>query len=282
MRSPATFVRLILLALAPAMAAALLLSAPAALATCIQVAGAPNLLHHAAYAPGALAAVPRGKVRLTFVGHASFEIETPKGVRAVTDYNGYVLPPLVPHIVTMNNSHPTHFTTNIPSEIKYALLGWNSERLQYYNVELDDLRVRSIPTNIYPITSGSTQESESGLAHGNSIFVFEAEGLCLAHISHVHHRLSPDHIRELGRIDVAMVAIDGAVTMSHIELLDAINRIGPRLIVPMHMFSRVSVESFARVMRDAGYTVREHDSDTILLNHAALPPAPEVLFLQGR
>ena len=280
MRSAATYVRPPFFALAAA--AALLLTAPAALATCIQVAGAPNPLHQAAYAPSALAAVPRGQVRLTFVGHASFEIETPKGVRAVTDYNGYVLPPLVPHIITMNNSHSTHFTADIPPETRYALLGWNSERLQYHNVELDDLRVRSIPTNIYPIAGGGTEGSKTGLAHGNSIFVFEAEGLCLAHISHVHHRLSPDHIRELGRIDVAMVAIDGAVTMSHVELLDAINRIGPRLIVPMHMFSLVGVERFVRVMRDAGYPVREHDSDTILLNYAVLPPAPEVLFLRGR
>ena len=43
MRSPATLVRPTLFALA--VAAALLLSAPAALATCIQVAGAPSLLH---------------------------------------------------------------------------------------------------------------------------------------------------------------------------------------------------------------------------------------------
>ena len=281
MRYATTPVRPPLLALTAA-AALLLLTAPAALATCIQVAGAPSLLHQVAYAPSALAAVPRGQVRLTFVGHASFEIETPQGVRAVTDYNGYVLPPLVPHIVTMNNSHRTHFTTDIPPETLYTLLGWNSDRLQYHNVELDDLRVRSIPTNIYPIAGGDTEGSETGLAHGNSIFVFEAESLCLAHISHVHHRLSPDHIRELGRIDVAMVAIDGAVTMSHVELLDAINRIGPRLIVPMHMFSLVGVERFVRIMRDAGYPVREHDSDTILLSHTALPPTPEVLFLRGR
>ncbi len=280
MRFPATLVRPTRLALA--VAAALLASGPTALATCIQVAGAQSLLHHAAYAPGAVASVPRGQVRLTFVGHASFEIETPLGVRAVTDYNGYVLPPLLPHIVTMNNSHSTHFTADIPPETRYALRGWNTDRLQYHNVELDDLRVRSIPTNIYPIASGGTGGSGTGLAHGNSIFVFEAEGLCLAHISHVHHRLSPDHIRELGRIDVAMVAIDGAVTMSHIELLDAVNRIGPRLIVPMHMFSLVGVERFVRIMRDAGYPVREHESDTILLNHAALPPVPEVLFLRGR
>src|SRR5262249_2782525 len=47
-------------------------------------------------------------VRLTFLGHASFLIESPQGVRIVTDYNGVIRAPATPDIVTMNNAHPTH------------------------------------------------------------------------------------------------------------------------------------------------------------------------------
>src|SRR5215212_498987 len=44
------------------------------------------------------AALARGEVSLTFVGHATFLIESPGGVRVATDYNDYVRPPVVPDV----------------------------------------------------------------------------------------------------------------------------------------------------------------------------------------
>src|SRR5205807_1981794 len=60
--------------------------------------------------PLRLAALGKGEVGLTFLGHASFLIESPQGIAAVTDYNGYMRPPFTPDIVTMNLAHSTHYT----------------------------------------------------------------------------------------------------------------------------------------------------------------------------
>jgi L-ascorbate metabolism protein UlaG (beta-lactamase superfamily) len=245
------------------------LQATAALATCITVARSP-LTQYAALGP--LAAVEQGKVRITFVGHASFEIESPEGVRAVTDYNGFVRPARMPHIVTMNNSHRTHFTELVESEILHALRGWSEDGIVRHNVVEKDMRVRNVPTNL--------REWGNRLSHGNSIFVFEAVGLCVAHISHVHHALSEDQIRELGSIDVALVAVDGTVTMSHEELFEALDKLKPRLIIPMHMVSGSAVAHFV-ALAEVHYPVKRHDSDTIVVSTATLPQKPEVLFLQG-
>jgi hypothetical protein len=57
-----------------------------------------------------LAALSADQVRLTFIGHATFLIESPQLVRIVTDYNNYVRPPVLPDIITMNHAHDTHFT----------------------------------------------------------------------------------------------------------------------------------------------------------------------------
>src|SRR4030088_1864549 len=48
------------------------------------------------------AAGPEGDVGLTFLGHASFLIESPQGVRIVTDYNDMIRAPVTPDIGTMN------------------------------------------------------------------------------------------------------------------------------------------------------------------------------------
>ena len=45
------------------------------------------------------AAAAADTLTISFLGHASFLIETPGGVRAVTDYNGYNVPVDPPAII---------------------------------------------------------------------------------------------------------------------------------------------------------------------------------------
>lgn len=90
---------------------------PAPAACPVAVAGTGLISVAYAGAP----AVPAGHVRLTFAGHASFLIETPGGASVFTDYNGYVRPPRLPDIVTMNNFHDTHYTDYVEPEIRFVL-----------------------------------------------------------------------------------------------------------------------------------------------------------------
>ena len=67
------------------------------------------------------------ELRLTFVGHATFLIESPGGVRVATDYNDYVRPEVVPDVATMNLAHSTHHSSNPDPAIGHVLRGWNPE-----------------------------------------------------------------------------------------------------------------------------------------------------------
>ena len=58
------------------------------------VASGPSLLSRAA--------LRQDEVGLTFVGHATFLIETPQGVRIATDYSDGTRPPVTPDVATMN------------------------------------------------------------------------------------------------------------------------------------------------------------------------------------
>ena len=71
-----------------------------------------------------LAELKADDVRLTFLGHSTFVIESPQLVRIVTDYNDYLRPPVMPDIVTMNHAHDTHYTDTPDPAIKYVLRGW--------------------------------------------------------------------------------------------------------------------------------------------------------------
>jgi len=132
--------------------------------------------------------------------------------------------------------------------------------------------VRNVPTNI--------QDWGGKLVNNNSMFVIETVGLCIVHISHLHHVLSKDQLRDLGRIDIAFAPIDGMWTMSHQELFEVLDAIKPMLIIPIHFGSMEGVQAFV-AKADAMWKVCRHEGSSIELSFRDLPRKTEVLFLQG-
>ena len=102
-----------------------LLQAPAAKPELTQTCPGLVALDAPRILPAALrVALDPEQVRITYIGHSSFLIESPQLVRIATDYNDYVRPPVVPDILTMNHAHSTHFTDHPDPAIKYVLPGW--------------------------------------------------------------------------------------------------------------------------------------------------------------
>src|SRR5258706_7881359 len=105
------------------------------------------------------------EARITYAGHSTFLIESPKLVRIATDFNDYVRPPVLPDIVTMNHAHSTHYTDYPDPRIPHVLRGWGTspDKPARHDVQVRDVRVRNVPTNIRDWASGGTER------HGNSI-----------------------------------------------------------------------------------------------------------------
>lgn len=222
-----------------------------------------------------LAAVNPGEVRITYVGHSTFLIESAAGVRIATDYNDHVKPRVIPDIATMNRAHSTHYTSNPEPEIKHVLRGWGSEgEPARHDLQFDDVWVRNVPTNIRDWGGGT-------MLHGNSIFVFETAGVCIAHLGHLHHTLTPKHIEELGRIDVVMVPVDGTMTLNVEGMVEVLKQIQAPLAIPMHIFSQGTLERFLEAM-GAIYELERSATPTVAVSRATLPTKPKMLVLPGR
>ncbi len=249
-----------------ALLVALLLPRLAAAAGCAPIASAE---------PRAwLARAADDAVRITFLGHASFLIETPQHVTALTDYNGINIPADPPDVATMNHAHPSHYTGDPDPRIPHVLRGWAEDGTpRLYDLVVRDLRVSNLPTNIRD-ADGATEHD------GNSIFIFETAGLCIAHLSHLHHLLQPQDLDTLGRIDVVMAPVDGAYTMSQADMVRVLQQIQPRMVLPMHYFTRDVLDSFLARVRDR-YAIQESASSTLRLSRATLPIRPTVVVLAG-
>lgn len=219
-------------------------------------------------------AVSDNSVRITFLGHASFLIETPNGVRAVTDYSGVFTPDLPPDLVTMNHAHSSHFTTHPDPRIKHVLHGWQEgPKPPAYDVVVGDLRVTNLPTNIRGWGGGTE-------LNGNSIFIFESAGLCVAHLGHLHHLLEPADLDALGRIDVLMIGVDGAWTIDQAGAKQVVDQIHPRIVLPMHYFTADTLARFLDLMRP-DHAIEIRRDPTIDVSRLTLPDQPVVIALPG-
>ena len=215
---------------------------------------------------------------ITFLGHSSYQIDTPQGVRAITDYNGYNGFGRKPDIVTMNNAHSTHFTDDPEDGITYVLRGWPSrpeETEAKHDVTLKDMKVWNVPTNARDWGGGAAR------INGNSIFIFDVADLCIAHLGHLHHRLTKEHLEELGRIYVLMVPIDGSYTMGQPLMVDVVKQIQPKIVLPMHYWGRTQVERFQSLMQPLDAVFLWPNKRSMDVARDALPEQLTVVVLGG-
>lgn len=223
-----------------------------------------------------LAALNADQVRINYIGHSTFLLESPQLVRVATDYNDYVKPSVLPDIVTMNHAHSTHYTDNPDAGIKHVLRGWaGNEKPARIDLQYKDVRVRNVPTNIRSWGGGGTER------HGNSIFIFEMGNLCIAHLGHLHHTLNQQQLNEMGRVDVVLVPVDGSYTLDMDGMVEVLKSLKAQLMIPMHYFSAFTLERFlTRVRQDWDVEVAEVPS--LVVSKSSLPAKPKVLVLPGR
>jgi L-ascorbate metabolism protein UlaG (beta-lactamase superfamily) len=222
------------------------------------------------------ASLSEKELRISFVGHASFLIETPQNVKAVTDYNDYVRANIVPDIASMNKAHSTHFSRNPQAGITHLLPGWNpAGGPAKHDITLLDLRVRNVSTNIRTWEGGQTEYD------GNSIFIFELGDLCVVHLGHLHHVLEASHVRAIGRADIVLVPVDSGFTLDIDGMMEVLGQLSPRVIIPMHFFGPHTLEKFIRIGSEK-YVIDRREKPVAVFSRETLPEKPTMVVLPGR
>jgi L-ascorbate metabolism protein UlaG (beta-lactamase superfamily) len=222
-----------------------------------------------------LAELKADEVRLTFLGHSTFVIESPQLVRIVTDYNDYLRAPIVPDIVTMNHAHDTHYSDTPDPAIKYVLRGWGPSPAEpaRHDLQYRDVRVRNVPTNIRDWGGGTER-------HGNSIFIFEVANLCIAHLGHLHQTLTQQQLDEIGRLDVVLAPVDGHFTLDLEGMMEVLTALNASAIIPMHFFDPYTLDRFVRRAQEK-WPVEMANIPRVVISKATLPKSPKVLVLPG-
>ncbi|CUH64191.1 hypothetical protein TG4357_01133 [Thalassovita gelatinovora] len=242
---------------------------------CIAIAdAAPGLsyLHKASFRDP----LPDYTVRISYLAHASFLIQSPGGIGAVTDYTGFIgNVDYIPDAVTMNHAHDTHWTAAPDPAIAHVLRGWGAEHGKGidHHLDLGDMMIRNVSTDI---------RSFGGIeAKGNSIFVFEVAGLCIGHLGHLHHEPDAAQYAALGRLDVVMAPVDGGMTLDLPTMIRVLQRLKSSVVIPMHWFGDGTLSAFLRGI-GSDFAIQQVEDNTLTLSLRTLPRNPTVMVLQPR
>ena len=222
------------------------------------------------------AAAETNEVTITYAGHSTYILETPRNVTIATDFSGTYTAGKSPNVVTMNRAHSTHYTLSPAPRIAHVLRGWGEDgQPARHAIVIGDVLIRNVTTDIraYRFDSEALQKD------GNSIFIFEVAGLCIGHLGHLHHPLDETHYAAIGRLDIVMVPIDGTFTLSLGGMSEITRRLRSSIVLPMHRFATPLSDFLAQMNGQFEMDIRPERSFSI--SRDTLPKKPTIIVLDG-
>ena len=188
-----------------------------------------------------------------YLGHSSFKLKT-KNVTLITDpfdpkMVGLKFPPVSCEIVTVSHPHRDHDYLEAVRDYKKAVEGPGEYEI--------------LGVSILGLTT--FHDKAKGEERGkNTIYIFESEGLRMAHLGDLAHKLTDKMVEEIGSINILMIPVGGEVTLSANEAVEVVRSIEPNIVIPMHYKEEgVKQEAFEKLetvdnfLKEMGLTVEK-------------------------
>lgn len=162
-------------------------------------------------------------MKIKWYGHSCFGLEFSGGPCVVADpFDGHVGYPLCEayaDIVTTSHGHGDH-------SYVASVQGHPTVLNRPGMFTFDDLMVKAVK---------SYHDADNGGRRGdNLIFIYESEGLKLAHLGDLGHEPDLKQCAALDGTDVMLIPIGGYYTIDTDTALKVIDRIRPKVVIPMH------------------------------------------------
>ena len=153
-------------------------------------------------------------MKLTWLGHACFMLEQDGYQLVVDPYTGvgeYPELKVSAHEVLCSHGHYDHNA-------------------------VDCVTILDAKESPFTIRTVATCHDEQGgaLRGTNTIHIFTAGGVSVAHLGDLGHQLTAEQLAEIGTVDVVLTPVGGVYTVDAAGAKAVCEAIGPRAVVPMH------------------------------------------------
>jgi L-ascorbate metabolism protein UlaG (beta-lactamase superfamily) len=170
-------------------------------------------------------------MEITWFGHSCFRLME-RGMAAVVtdpydDSLGYPTLRLKADIVTVSHDAPGHNNVEAVKGDSRSLTGPGE-------YEIGGVFITGIPT-VKPQPGEANKKKKSAeTALTNTVYVFDYDGLTVAHLGDLDHVPTQAQIEALGAVDVALVPVGGGGGLNAAQAAEVISLIEPSIVVPMH------------------------------------------------
>jgi L-ascorbate metabolism protein UlaG (beta-lactamase superfamily) len=183
---------------------------------------------------------------ISYLGHSCFKIQdkVSDGVTVVTDpfskNLGLKVPNFEADVVTVSHSHSDHSNSD-------ALRG------EPYLIDVPgEYEIKGAMV----VGVESFHDNKEGSEHGaNIIYRLEIDGIAIAHLGDLGHKLSDEELEKLGVIDILMVPVGGGDALDARGAVEVVNQIEPRIVIPMHYKtadSKAPVDGIEKFIKELG------------------------------
>jgi L-ascorbate metabolism protein UlaG (beta-lactamase superfamily) len=208
-------------------------------------------------------------VEISWFGHSCFRLTERGKATIVTDpYDesiGYELPKLKADVTTVSHEAPGH---NNFGNVK------NLQRLINGPGEYEIGGVFIIGAAMHNMTTEPPKR--------NVAYMFDYDGLTIAHLGDLDHVPQQSTIESLGAIDIALVPVGGGGGLSATQAAEVIGLLEPSIVIPMHYKteeSKLDLEPVDRFLKEMG--VSRIQQETILkVTKGNLPEQTQIVVLE--
>ena len=215
-------------------------------------------------------------MKVKWYGHAAFLITSGQGVKIITDpYEpggfggaiGYGQIPDEADIVLVSHDHADHNYVQGLRGKPQVVKGTGAHQVK-------GLEFRGI---------AAYHDGRKGTERGpNTIFCFQIDGLRLCHLGDLGHVPNKQETEQIGPVDVLLEPIGGVYTIDPTKAAQTIQRLNPKITIPMHYktplcgFPLANVEDFT----SGKPAVKVLKGSELEIRKESLPQHPEIIVLQ--
>jgi len=115
----------------------------------------------------------------------------------------------------------------------------------------------------------------------NTIYVFDYDGITVAHLGDLKQAPSQAEIDALGTVNVALVPVGGGGGLNAAKAAEVISLLEPNIVIPMHYATpdvKVSLDSLNKFIKEMGLTKPE-SQPSLKVTRSGLPEETHVVVL---
>lgn len=197
-----------------------------------------------------------------------------RGMAAVVtdpyDYEvaGYEPLKLRADIVTVSHNAPGHNHTSVVKNIVHKLTGPGE-------FEIGGVFITGVQTE--------SASKKGGEESRNTLFLFDFDGLTIAHLGDLNQVPSQAQVEALGTVNIALVPVGSGNGLSAAKAAEVISLLEPNIVIPMHYAganSKLELEPLSKFLKEMGIATYE-TQPSLKISRSALPDETKVIILDA-